>query len=171
MEVIDSLEDEITDKDEAPVTVSDVSLSKTSADHKEEVKISSTEIKYEETNVKAPASCDYASGRPSVAYIHATATFESSPFTTLDKEEINSILRCFAQKDHLRKNIADVKFSSSISRPGAGNLFKHVVGIMILVKMDTLWESPRSYIWRHLGQDGWKRSNGTTIELTKIHQK
>ena len=107
----------------------------------------------------------------SIVNVHATAVIESSPFTQFSQEEWGSLLRCLACKDHLTRNIEDVKLCSSSTQKCASNTFKHEVKILILVRKESLWESPRSYIWRHLGQDCWTRGNGSTISLTKIHQK
>ena len=106
-----------------------------------------------------------------IVKIHVTAVLENSPFSKFDKEEKESILRCIAVKEHLRRNIEDVTFCDSSSRMCSGNLYQHIVDVVFMVKTVALWESPRSYVWKHLGQGGWKRGNGTTIQLTRIHQK
>ena len=107
---------------------------------------------------------------PTVAIVHATATFEKSPFQSFSNEEWDSLLRCIVDKDHLKRNVVDVQCCGTSSRQ-AFEGFKHTVEVLIKVKTEALWESPRSYLWRHLGQDGWTRGNGTKISLTRIHQK
>ena len=103
--------------------------------------------------------------------IHATAVLNNSPFSRFDQEEKESILRCIAAKDHLRRNIEDVEFCNSSSRMCSNNLYQHNIDVVFLVRTGALWESPRSYVWKHLGQEGWRRGNGTTIHLSRIHQK
>ena len=43
--------------------------------------------------------------------------------------------------------------------------FKDTVGLMIDVKTKNLGEGPRSYFWKHLGQDKWSRVNDSVIAV------
>ena len=108
---------------------------------------------------------------PSVAIIHATATIDSSPFQQFAQEEWESIFRFVRHKDHLQKNVINMKFVRLTSRLSDLTGFKHVVELQLFVKTDALWETPRSYLWKHVGQDSWSRSNGSVITLARIHQK
>ena len=105
-----------------------------------------------------------------IVVVHATGVVENSPYSKFDGEEWVSMLRFIGSKDHLKKNIVDVRkcHSKSIAN---GDKFKHVVGLEIIVNAKALWETPRSYLFRHVGQDIWERGNGSSITLTKIHQK
>ena len=116
-------------------------------------------------------TCKLGNFIPTEATIHATAIFENSPFPRFSSEEWNSLLRCIVDKEHLHRNIVDVQCCRSSSRELSNQTFKHTVEILIKVKTEGLWESPRSYLWKHLGQEGWTRRNGTSISLTRIHQK
>ena len=50
------------------------------------------------------------------------------------------------------------------------NEFEHIVAVKLIVNTAQLWESPRSYIWKHLGNNSvWTRGNGTEIRLSRIH--
>ena len=109
---------------------------------------------------------------PEFVQIHATAIFENSPFNVLTQDEYESLGRFVTSLNHLEKNIGKViidHYSTSIG-DGGGN-FVHTAQVRILVRVTNLWETPRSYLWRHLGQNTWERGNGTRILLTKIHQK
>ena len=108
---------------------------------------------------------------PPQIVIHATGVIENSPYTAFANDEWESIVRFITSKEHLRKNIKDVKYSYLTTRACSDNLFVHVVGLQILVDTGPLLESPRSYIWRHFGQESLDRGNGSSIKLTKIHQK
>ena len=107
-----------------------------------------------------------------IVTIKATAIIEDSPNVTLASDEIESIYRFIASKDHLIKNIADAQVTHLSSREFRNQKYKHTVGVRIIVKTGNLWEGARSYIWRHLGGDNaWTRGDGTRITLVKIHQE
>ena len=104
--------------------------------------------------------------------IHATAIVEDSLNETLTNDEITSVYRFIASKDHLIKNIADAKANHLSSRKLRNCNFKHTIGVVIIVKTANLWEGARSYIWRHLGPgNSWTIGNGSSITLVKIHEK
>ena len=108
---------------------------------------------------------------PELIEVHATAIFDQSPTQYLAQEEFESLGRFITNLEHLQRNIKNVVVDSySTSTLGDGK-FKHTACIRIYVKSERLWESGRSYVWKHLGQDIWERGNGTCISLRKIHQK
>ena len=107
--------------------------------------------------------------QPAVAVIHATAIIQNSPYHSFSQDEWNSILRFITNKDHLKKNVTNVEYCQSSSKDQGNTCFMHSVLLKILVKTEPLWESPRSYLWKHVGQDTWERGNGSSIMLTKIH--
>ena len=109
--------------------------------------------------------------RPINAAIHATAIVQNSPYGNFNQDEWNSIFRFITNKDHLKRNVCNVEYCQFRSQNLGNNSFVHTVGLKIIVNTDSLWESPRSYLWRHVGQDVWERGNGSSITLTKIHQK
>ena len=79
--------------------------------------------------------------------------------------------RFITQKEHMKKNIENIEYSLLSSRNSEGGLFRHTVGLKVFVKTVNLWETPRSYIFRHVGQDTWQRGNGSDIRILRIHQK
>ena len=100
--------------------------------------------------------------------IEATAVIEDSQNVTIENDELESIYRYIASKEHLIKNIADAQANHLSSREFRNFKYKHTVGVKIIVKTANLLEGPRSYIWRHLGGDNtWTLGNGT---LVKKHQ-
>ena len=104
--------------------------------------------------------------------IYATAVVEDSPYATLANEELESLYRFIASKEHLVKNIADAQACHLSSREFRNFKYKHTVEVKIIVKTANLWEGARKYIWRHLGSENtWTRGNGSKISLVKIHQK
>ena len=108
---------------------------------------------------------------PEVVVIHGTAVIEDSPFNTLVQEELESLVRFVTSKEHLRINIENIEYIHMSTREFRNNKFKHIVELKLSVRTSSLWESPRSYIWRHIGRDTWTRGNGASINVTKIHQK
>ena len=116
-------------------------------------------------NINSAAAETIADVKPSAVTIHATAVIENSPFQCFCQDELDSIVRFVTNKDHLRKNVANIKYCNASTRVQNGALM-HFVQIEILVNVESLWESPRSYLWKHVGQDSWERGNGSTIKLT-----
>ena len=111
--------------------------------------------------------------RPEVVDIYGTVIIENSPFQAFVQEQLNSLVRFLTAKEHLKKNIMNIDVNPLSSREfneGSGT-FKHTVGLKLSVKTANLWETPRSYIFRHVGQDCWKRGNGSNVNVVGIHQK
>ena len=106
-----------------------------------------------------------------IIVVHATAVFEASPSRPLLEEDYNSLQKFILHQDHLVKNICHLETSHLSSRELRSCAFKHMLEIKIHVKCASLWEPARTYIWKHLGQEDYKRSNGTLIKLVKIHVK
>ena len=100
-----------------------------------------------------------------------TVIIEKSPFNLLAQEEIDSITRFIMQKEHMKKNITNIEYNLLPSRNSECGLFRHTISLRLSVKTLNLWETPRSYVFRHVGQDIWERGNGSEIRITKIHQK
>ena len=107
----------------------------------------------------------------SVVVVHATATFENCPDSELYQEYVESLSRFIFSKEHLKRNICKVETSYISSRQFRNNTFTHIMSVKISVMTGGLWEGPRSYLWRHLGDDTWTRGNETKIRLVKIHVK
>ena len=107
---------------------------------------------------------------PDIVSVYATATFENSP-SHLTQDEVESLGRFITNKEHLKRNIADVQVDHFSSQEVRAGYFKHTVQIKISVRTAGLWEGAGSYIWKHLGDDSWERGNGTRITLGRIHQK
>ena len=122
----------------------------------------------EEVATTKDSSC---SSKLDVVELYATAVFENSPYEMLNQEEFQSLGRFATSADHLARNILRVIIDRHDSRSAADGKFVHSAQVRIHVRTDRLWESPRSYVWKHLGQDTWDRGNGTRITLRRIHQK
>ena len=91
---------------------------------------------------------------------------------TLLNEELESVYRFIASKDHLVKNIADAQAKHLTTREFRQSKFKHTLEVKIIVRTANLWEGARNYIWRHLGSgNSWICGNGSKITLVQIHKK
>ena len=109
---------------------------------------------------------------PDLIPVHCIATVENCPDATLNKDYGDSIRRFLGSEQHLAQNIASTELQYVSSRSFRNNIFTHTVSVVIYVKTARLWESPASYIRKHLGLDKyWTRSNGTVVRLSRIHQK
>ena len=108
---------------------------------------------------------------PPIVTIHATAVLDDSPNVTLTNDDVDSLVRILTAKDHLNRNISNIEYSHLSSREFRNKKYKHTVGLKIHVKTESLWEGPRNYLWKHIGQDCWDRRNGTVVTIVKIHQK
>ena len=106
-----------------------------------------------------------------ITVVYATAIFEDSPFETLLQEDYSSLQKFILSEEHLVKNICHLESQHLSSRELRLCSFKHTLEIKIHVKCSNLWEHARAYIWKHLGRGDYKRSNGTRIQLVKIHVK
>ena len=93
--------------------------------------------------------------------VFGVAHFENLPFNTLTEDDLKSLEKFVLSEKHLEENIVsfDFKVISSLE-----------VNLKFSVKTDRLWESPRQYLWKHLGGNNyWDRSNGTRIRIKRIH--
>ena len=111
--------------------------------------------------------------QPEVVTIYAIASFENCPVGQLTEEYADSLKRFLTSEEHLNQNISGTEFYHQSSRSLRSGAFTHTVSAVIYVRTGRLWESPASYIRKHLGHpnNDWTRSNGTIIKLTRIHQK
>ena len=106
-----------------------------------------------------------------VVVVHATATFENCPDSELYQDYVESLSRFIFSKEHLKINICNVETSYISSRQFRNNMYTHIMSVKLSVLTGGLWEGPRAYLWKHLGDDTWTRGNQTKIILVKIHVK
>ena len=109
---------------------------------------------------------------PSVIELHATAYFENSPYDRLTEEDFQSLGKFVTNSDHLQQNVHKVVIDSQSSYQENTGTLTHTAKLRIYVLTERLWETPRSYIWKHVGGDNcWVKGNGTKVTLRRIHQK
>ena len=100
--------------------------------------------------------------------VHAIGLVENSPEEICDYKQIYELV---TRELHMRTNIAEVNISHQSTRKFRTNLFTHTVSLDLTVKTAALWDSPRQYVWKHLGQSDWKKKDGTMIKFVRIHVK
>ena len=106
-----------------------------------------------------------------VVEIHATATFQESKLSLLGNYEVSALEQILKSKAHLRDNIVNIDCGFAKSCASKNSLFIHELPVVLSVKTSRLWQSPRSYIWKHLGNSIWSIQDGVKVTLDRIHQK
>ena len=90
----------------------------------------------------------------------------------LGKEDFKSIEGIIYRYDHLKQNIAHIEYMDYRTyRSKMANKFDHSIWITLTVKTKFLWENGRSYVWKHLGQNEWKKADGSKLTMNGNHAK
>ena len=109
---------------------------------------------------------------PELVPVYCVATLENCPDGVVNSEYGDSIRRFLGSEQHLAQNIASADLKHETCRLLRNNLYVHTVSVVLQVRSARLWESPASYVRKHLGlTNNWTRSNGTIVKLSRIHQK
>ena len=96
--------------------------------------------------------------------------FESCQKPSLSTNDFKAVEGIFTRLEHLKKNIVKIEFGNYRSSR-ENDFFFHDLSVKFLVDTSRLWDSPRAYIWKFLGQDEWKLGDGTMITVNRIHVK
>ena len=97
--------------------------------------------------------------------VHVKVNFENCQSQKLYQEHLQTIQEIVHRNDHLRKNVQNIEIRES------EHCYDHDIWIKLKVDSSHLWESARTYIWKHLGQQEWKLGDGTTVTANRIHVK
>ena len=90
----------------------------------------------------------------------------------LNADYDDSVRRFLHSEHHLQENIESSVIQHLSSRLSMNNTFEHTLSVTLRVKTARLWENPARYVRKHLSLDNyWTRTNGTIVELSRIHQK
>ena len=101
--------------------------------------------------------------------VYATVVIENSPSSKIQNVSmVGEIIDC---KDHLKRNILDIKFGKLRSWSSENARFRHEVPAVLQVDTRSLWESSRTYNRKHLGNDSWTLQDGTIVSFLRIHHK
>ena len=69
------------------------------------------------------------------------------------QEDLDSLEKILLGVKHLTENISKLEAGQRTSRKMRTGVNRHTLELRIVVRNAKLWESPRSYIRRNLGQD------------------
>ena len=103
--------------------------------------------------------------------VFATVVLDNSPCNKVFKDHLDSISQIIDSKEHLQRNIENFHFGNISTWELGDYKFKHQIQVLLKVKTGALWESARSYLWRHLGTSTWTLHDGTEVTLVRIHQR
>ena len=110
--------------------------------------------------------------KPKEAIIYATVVLDSCQQNQVTWKNFDSVSQIIDSKEHLRQNIEHFEFGNMSSSDIDNRQFKHQIQAVLKVKTYQLWESPRSYLWRHLGKNStWTLEDGTEVSIIRIHQR
>ena len=107
----------------------------------------------------------------SITVVYGTAILENSSKEKMDKVTYESVFKVIDSKDHIKKNVLQVKVTDIQSQESSNSKYRHELIIAFKVKTNALWNSPRTYMWKHLGTSQWTLHDGTKLSFVKIHQK
>ena len=98
--------------------------------------------------------------------------FDNCCNKALTSNHLKSLEGIIFRKDHLRQNIKSIEYGHyGTERCSDGAKYDHTLDVKLGVYTERLWETPRSYIWRHMGQDTWTFQDGMQICMNRIHVK
>lgn len=104
--------------------------------------------------------------------VYSQVNFENCPKRVLTANELKVVEEILFRKDHLKQNIRSYEFGHYGTRHSDdGQDYAHTLDLKLYVETGRLWETPRSYVFRHMGQDTWTVNDGTQISLNRIHVK
>ena len=92
---------------------------------------------------------------------HFVQNFKLHDNTPFHYQGLQSI---FFSKDHLSRNVASINYGGFTAYRKDSGKYELLLQIIIDVNTANLWESPRSYLFHHLGRDRWTLNDGTTIQ-------
>ena len=77
--------------------------------------------------------------------------------------DANNLQDLVFRERHLQQNVVKLEFKRQEVRNLINGKFKHMLELRLFVAPNNLWKGPRSYIWKHLGQNEWRKENGSTV--------
>ena len=108
---------------------------------------------------------------PASVVVFATAVIENSQEKSLSVPEMKNLKNLIFREKHLQDNILKLEYGQNFAREIRKNNFKHTIELILYVSTRNLWDGARSYVWRHFGQNEWRKPNGSSVVFNKIHVK
>ena len=88
-------------------------------------------------------------------FVNAIAVLDNCPNNLVTRNNLDSLSQIIDNKDHLQRNNEIFKFGNISNWEFGNGRYKHKIQVIIQVKTAQLWESARSYLWKHLGTSTW----------------
>ena len=105
------------------------------------------------------------------ATVHGTAIIEDSSNRQVNNEMYKATWGIIDSKEHIQRNVSKIRVVNVNSNEVSNSKFKHELLITFTVNSSRLWDSPRCYLWKHLGNSEWKLPDGSKVKFVRIHQK
>ena len=107
-----------------------------------------------------------------VVEVPAVVIYEESSSSKASNEHLDLLEQIINAKDHLKRNIVDLKLSRSKSRKLSNSvLFTHELPVVFKVNVLSLWESAQSYLIKHLGSSQWTMPDGTKVSSRRLDEE
>ena len=104
------------------------------------------------------------------AIVHGTAVIVDSLNSQPTNEMYKSIWGIIDSKEHIQRNVGKIRVVNVNSIAVHDSRFRHELQITFTVNSSRLWDSPRCYLWKHLGNSEWKLPDGSRVSFVRIHQ-
>ena len=84
--------------------------------------------------------------------------FKSSKALNVYLDALENIVN--AKKDYSKRNVVDIELSRFRTMKSQNSLFTHELPVIFKVNAAYLWETARSYLFKHLGSSQWTIQDG-----------
>ena len=105
------------------------------------------------------------------AVVYGTAIIDNSYCNQPNNEIYKAIWGIIDSKEHILKNVGKIRVVNVKSCAVQNSSYRHELQITFTVNSSRLWDSPRGYLWKHLGNSEWKLPDGSRVTFVRIHQK
>ena len=171
VETTDQVKDKMTEKKEISVEETIDNVKEDTFDKGATEEIDNVDESSAKTSKENNAPTNEIKNIPLDAVVHATVLLENSPQFQVTQSYLNLISQLIDSKEHLQRNIKTFRFGNITNLECGNNVYKHQVQVILEVKSSQLWESARSYLFRHLGTNRWTLQDGTEVSMVRIHQR
>ena len=108
---------------------------------------------------------------PAIVTVHATAVIENSTSESLMQIECKNLKGLVFRERHLQENIVKLEFGHQATQDLRNGKYNQTLGLRLYVSTRKIRERPRSYVWKHLGQNEWSKGSSSTVVFNWIHVK
>ena len=105
------------------------------------------------------------------AAVHGTAVIVDSSSSQVSKDMYKAVWGIVDSKDHIKRNVGQIRVVNVRSTEDINGKFRHELQMTFTVNSSRLWDSPRCYLWKHLGNSEWKLPDSSRVSFVRVHQK